>query len=70
MIRLTVPVPDIATQIASYNKIESGRANTKADADAQTGTWASIGQVITLVPDVSAYTYDDDGAADWQFHTY
>jgi hypothetical protein len=70
MIRLTIPVSDIATQIASYNKIEIGRANTKADADARTGTWASIGQVITLVPNVSAYTYDDDGAADGQFHTY
>jgi hypothetical protein len=70
MIRLTIPVSDIATQIVSYNKIEIGRANTKADADARTGTWANIGQVITLVPNVSAYTYDDDGAADGQFHTY
>jgi hypothetical protein len=70
MIRLTIPVADIATQIVSYNKIEIGRANTKADADARTGTWASIGQVVTLVPNVSAYTYDDDGAADGQFHTY
>lgn len=70
MIRVTVPVADIATQISSYNKIELGRANSKADADARTGTWTSIGQVITLVPNVSAYTYDDDGAADGQFHTY
>lgn len=70
MIRVTVPVADIATQILSYNKIELGRANSKADADAKTGTWTSIGQVITLVPNVTAYTYDDDGAADGQFHTY
>lgn len=70
MIRLTIPVPDIATQILSYNKIEIGRANSKADADARTGTWASIGQVVTLVPNVSAYTYDDDGAAEGQVHTY
>ena len=70
MIRLTVPVTDIATQIATYNRIEVGRAANKADADSRTGTWASLGQVITLVPLVSAYTYDDDGAADGQFHTY
>lgn len=70
MIRLTVPVTDIATQIATYNRIEIGRAASKADADARTGTWVSLGQVITLVPLVSAYTYDDDGAADGQFHTY
>jgi hypothetical protein len=70
MIRLTVPVTDIATQIATYNRIEIGRAASKADADARTGTWESLGQVITLVPLVSAYSYDDEGAADGQFHTY
>lgn len=70
MIRLTISVPDIATQIASYNKIEVGRANTKADADAKTGTWVNIGQVVTLIANVSAYTYDDDGAAEGQFHTF
>lgn len=70
MIRITVPVTDIATQIATYNRIEIGRAASKADADARTGTWVSLGQVITLVPLVSAYSYDDEGAADGQFHTY
>ena len=54
MIRITVPVTDIATQIATYNRIEIGRAASKADADARTGTWVSLGQVITLVPLVSA----------------
>jgi len=70
MIRVTVPVSDIATKIASYNKIELGRATSKADADAQSGSFASIGQVITLVPLVSSYDYDDDGAAERQFHAY
>lgn len=70
MIRVSIPVPDIATQILSYNKIEIGRASTKADADARTGTWASIGQVVTLVPLVSKYQYDDDAAAEGYFHTY
>jgi hypothetical protein len=65
-----VPVPDIATKIASYNKIELGRASSKADADAQTGTFASLGQVITLVALVSSYSYDDDAAAEGQFHAY
>jgi hypothetical protein len=70
MIRVVVPVPDIATKIASYNKIELGRASSKADADAQTGTFASLGQVITLVALVSSYSYDDDAAAEGQFHAY
>jgi hypothetical protein len=70
MIRVSIPVTDIATQIASYNKIEIGRANTKADADARTGTWVSLGQVVTLVALVSKYQYDDDGAAEGHFHTY
>lgn len=70
MIRLTIPVADIATSISSYNKIEVGRASTKADADARTGTWESLGQVITLVPLVGAYVYDDDNAAEGVFHTY
>jgi hypothetical protein len=70
MIRVPIPVTDIATQISSYNKIEIGRASTKADADARTGTWASLGQVVTLVPLVSKYQYDDDGAADGYYHTY
>ncbi len=70
MIRVPIPVTDIATQIASYNKIEIGRAITKADADARTGTWASLGQVVTLVPTVSKYQYDDEGAAEGYFHTY
>lgn len=70
MIRVTIPVPDIATQIASYNKIEIGRASTKADADSRTGTWSSLGQVVTLVPTVSKYQYDDEGAAEGYFHTY
>jgi hypothetical protein len=70
MIRVTIPVQDIATQIATYNRIEIGRASSKADADAKTGSWVSLGQVITLVPLVSLYTYDDDGAAEGQFHTY
>jgi hypothetical protein len=70
MIRVLIPVPDIATKIASYNKIEIGRANNKADADARTGTWASLGQVVTLVPLVSQYRYDDDAAADGYYHTY
>jgi hypothetical protein len=70
MIRVTIPVQDIATQIATYNRIEIGRASSKADADARTGSWVSLGQVITLVPLVSQYTYDDDGAAEGQYHTY
>lgn len=70
MIRLTIPVPDVATQILSYNKIEIGRAANKTDADARSDSWVNIGQVITLVPNVTAYTYDDDGAADGQVHTY
>jgi hypothetical protein len=70
MIRVTIPVPDIATQIANYNKVEIGRASTKADADAKTGTWVSLGQVVSLVPMVSKYQYDDDGAAEGYFHTY
>lgn len=70
MIRVTIPVQDIATQITTYNRIEIGRASSKADADARTGSWVSLGQVITLVPLVSQYTYDDDGAAEGQYHTY
>ena len=70
MIRVSIPVTDIATQIASYNKIEIGRASTKADADAKTGTWASLGQVVTLVPLVSKYQYDDEGAAEGYYHAY
>ena len=70
MIRVTIPVQDIATQLATYNRIEIGRAASKADADARTGTWVSLGQVVTLVPLVSQYTYDDDGAAEGQYHTY
>lgn len=70
MIRVSIPVTDIATQIATYNRIEIGRASSKADADARTGSWATLGQVITLVPLVSQYSYDDEGAADGQFHTY
>ena len=70
MIRLTIPVADIATSISSYNKIEVGRASSKADADARTGTFVSLGQVITLVPLVGSYVYDDDGAAEGFFHTY
>lgn len=70
MIRVSIPVADIATQIATYNRIEIGRAATKADADARTGTWVSLGQVVTLVPLVTLYTYDDDGAAEGYYHTY
>ena len=70
MIRLTIPVADIATSISSYNKIEVGRASSKADADARTGTFVSLGQVITLVPLVGSYVYDDDSAAEGFFHTY
>lgn len=70
MIRLTVPVPNIATSIASYNKIEIGRASNKADADAQSGTFSSIGQVITLIPLVSSYVYDDEGGAEGSVHAY
>jgi len=70
MIRISIPVQDISSQIATYNCIEIGRAATKADADARTGTWATLGQVITLVPLVSLYTYDDDSAAEGYFHTY
>jgi hypothetical protein len=70
MVRVTIPVPNIASDISTYNKIEIGRAATKADADAKTGSWVSLGQVITLVPLVSTYTYDDDGAAEGQFHAY
>lgn len=70
MIRVVIPVPDIATKISSYNKIEIGRATSKADADARTGSFASLGQVVTLVALVSSYSYDDDGAAEGQFHAY
>jgi hypothetical protein len=70
MIRVVIPVSDIATKISSYNKIEIGRAANKADADTRTGSFVSLGQVVTLVALVSSYSYDDDGAAEGQFHAY
>ena len=70
MIKVTVPVPSIATTIASYSHIQLGRAATSAEATSRTGSFVDLGAVITLSSLVSAYDYFDSDAAVGQWHTW
>ena len=70
MIKLSIPVPDIASTIASYSHIQVGRAANSADAASRTGSFVSLGAVVLLKEDIGAYDYYDSGAAVGQWHTY
>lgn len=68
MLKVRVFVTDIATVLGSYDKVEIGRASTSADASSQTGTFVSLGNVITLTAGVEAYAYVDTTGASGQFY--
>lgn len=70
MIKLTIPVPEISTQIATFTHIQIGRASSLADAASRTGTFVDLGAVVALSPTVSAYDYFDTGAIINQYHTF
>jgi len=70
MIKVTIPVADISTQIATYTHIQIGRAATSADATSRTGTFVNLGAVVSLSAKVAAYDYYDTGAIFNQWHTF
>lgn len=70
MIKLSISVPDIASTISSYSHIQVGRASTSADAGSRTGSFVSLGAVVTLQAKIGAYDYYDSGAAVNQWHTF
>lgn len=51
-------VPGIITDIATYNRVEIGRADNTADATSRTGTWEIIGYQA-LSANVGLYEYND-----------
>jgi hypothetical protein len=66
---LKLSVPGIVTDIATYNRLEIGRATSESDATTRTGTWSIIGYQ-SLVSNVSTYEYTDpDGTSvNWYSH--
>jgi hypothetical protein len=70
MIKLSIPVPDIAATIGTYTHIQIGRAASSAEATTRTGSFVNLGAVVPLTAIVSAYDYYDDTAPVNQWHTY
>jgi hypothetical protein len=71
MVKVTFSVGGIATQYAAgYRSIEAGRAATQADALAKSGTFSNLGVVLTLIPGVESYDFNDSGAARGQWHVF
>lgn len=69
MLKLRVFVSDIATILATYDRVEIGRAANSADASAQSGTFASLGNVITLLTTIESYPWVDTTGAVGQWYT-
>jgi hypothetical protein len=66
---VTLSVPGIISDIATYNRIQVGRADTEDDATAKSGTWELLGYV-SLVANVSSYTYTDTTGDATHFYAY
>jgi hypothetical protein len=66
---VTLSVPGIISDIATYNRIQVGRADTEDDATAKSGTWELLGY-IPLVANVSSYTYTDVEGDATHFYSY
>ena len=57
MIKLTINVADPIAAAASYTYIQIGKAANEADANAQSGTFSNLGNVITLDAKIGVYNY-------------
>jgi hypothetical protein len=66
---LKLSVPGIVTDIATYNRLEIGRATSESDATTRTGTWSIIGYQ-SLINNVSTYEYTDPEGTSVNWYSY
>ncbi|CAB4174612.1 hypothetical protein UFOVP1131_48 [uncultured Caudovirales phage] len=66
---LKLSVPGIVTDIATYNRLQVGRATNEADATARTGTWELI-EDQALISNVSTYEYTDASGSSVHWYSY
>ena len=66
---VSISVPNIVSDISTYNRVEIGRADSETDATSRTGTWSSIGYQ-TLVANVGTYEYTDNDGTSVSWYSY
>lgn len=66
---VSISVPNIVSDISTYNRVEIGRADNEADATSRTGTWSSIGYQ-NLVANVGTYDYTDNDGTSVSWYSY
>lgn len=66
---VSISVPNIVSDISTYNRVEIGRADSESDATSRTGTWSSIGYQ-SLVANVGTYDYTDNDGTSVSWYSY
>jgi hypothetical protein len=70
MIKLTINVSDPVSTSSSYSYIQIGKAENEADANSQSGTFSSLGSVITLDSKIGVYNYTVESVPSGYWFTY